>query len=137
MARDLTEFNLAYGQAVEAAKSFPEAQFKTLASVFVIIGWLVTASTAQQFVHANAYLALLATAFALFMLVFFKAIWIRQHYKRSVALFKLLERLAAEQEISSEILAPFKPHPLVPATLFTLNAVACTACLVVLWLVSR
>ena len=137
MARDLTEFNLLYTQATEMAKAFPESQFKTIASILVIIGWLVTASTAQQFIHANAAAAIPATIFAFSTFVLFKALWIRLHFKRCQALYAQLLRLVESQELSPTVIETLKPHPLIPLTFFAVNLIVCSAAVVVVWLVAR
>ena len=64
MTRESTEFDLLYAQASEMSRSLPESQFKTIASILLVIGWLITASTAQEFIRANAAVVVPATVLA-------------------------------------------------------------------------
>ena len=133
--RDLVDFNLVYGQASDLAKGFPDSQFKTLASLFVVIGWLLTAATAQMFIRSHAVLAVPAT-FALFtMLIVFKAIWIVGYYHRANALHARLLAIADAQALSRETVEIFKVTPLVPITFFVVNLVTCVAIMAIVGLI--
>ena len=133
--RDLTEFNLLYAQASDLAKGFPEAQFKTIAALFVVVGWLLTASTAQAFIRSHAALLLPATVFAFSLLALFKALWIYAYCKKSEALYARLSTLARAEGLSVDTVEVFRVGRLVPLTFFAINVVVCASVIVIVWLV--
>lgn len=137
MVRESTEFDLLYSQASEMNKSLPESQFKTIASIFVIIGWLLTASSAQQVIRANATFIVPATVVAFSMFVLFKGLWIYMHFKRASILHARLVRLADTQGLSAAVVDSFRPHPLVLTTFFLVNLVVCLAAVAIVWLITR
>lgn len=133
--RDLVEFNLVYGQAVELAKGFPDSQFKTLASLFVVIGWLLTAATAQAFIKAHASLALPGTIALFTLLIVFKGIWIAGYYERANTLHGRLATIANAQKLSMDTVETFKVTPLVPVTFFVVDLVTCIAIMTIVGLI--
>ena len=134
-SRDLAEFNLVYGQADSLVKGFPEAQFKTVAALFVIIGWLLTANTAQAFIRSHASVLLPATIAAMAMLVLFKALWIYGYYRRVQVLHSRLILLGRAQGFSLETVDVFSAGPVVPVTFFLVNAVVCASIVCVVRLI--
>lgn len=135
VARDLAEFNLVYGQAVERAKGFPEAQFKTVAALLVIDGWLLTATTAQDFIRAHAWLLLPATVVAFVLLIAFKGLWIAAYQRRSKSLHARLVALAREGGLSIETVSMFDEGPLLPVSFFVVNVLACASVIVIVGLI--
>lgn len=135
LPRDLAEFNLVYGQAVERAKGFPEAQFKTVAALLVIDGWLLTASTAQDFIRAHAGIVLPATVMAFALLIAFKALWISAHQRRSKDLHARLVVLATEGGLSVETVSIFDDGVLQPVSFFIVNVLACLSVIAIVWLI--
>ena len=136
MTRESTEFDLLYAQAGEMSRSLPESQFRTIASLLVVIGWLITASTAQEFIRANAAVVVPATVLAFSLFALFKGVWIYLHVKRANLLYARLVRLAQAQGLSVDVVDSFKPHPLVPATFFVVNLVVCLAAVVAVCLIA-
>ena len=134
-SRDLVEFNLVCGQADSLAKGFPEAQFKTVAALFVIVGWLLTASTAQTFIRSHAAILLPATVLAMAALICFKAVWIFGYYSRARKLHSRLVLLARAQGLAPEAVEALCVGPTIPLTFFMINAIVCASIVVVVWLI--
>lgn len=126
-ARDLTEFKLVYDRAAELARDLPDAQFKTVASLLVIMGWLITADTAQSFIRLHRVVTLPATVLAVTLFVVFKALWIGSHYARTRTLHARLTALAKANHLSPETVDAFRPNLVIAATLFFINVLVCGA----------
>ena len=126
-AKDLTEFKLVYERASKLAEDLPDAQFKTVASLLVILGWLITAETAQLFIRAHRAVTLPATVLAVTLFIVFKAVWIGSHYARTRTLYARLTVLAKANDLSPGTVEAFRPNLATAATLFVVNVIVCCA----------
>ena len=131
------DFNLLYGQASDLLKNLPEFQFKTIAAVVVIIGWLVTSEGARTFVRSVADIAVPANTIAFVLLFIFKVIWIVGYYRRLRSVYRRLVGLAPAVGVSQETLAVFDLSPVLPVTYVVMNGILCAAAVTVVWLIGR
>lgn len=131
------EFSLIYEQAKECFKAFPEYQFKTVSAILIIIGWLLTATSAQIFIAQHSTVTLPATLFAFCMLMFFKFVWILGHYQQMRRLHERLVGLAKSEGFSSETVEVFKLSAVLPATYLMVNVLLCSAVIVVVWMICQ
>ena len=129
------EFDLLYSQATELFKAFPEFQFKTVTALLVIIGWLVTSSGAQTFIHDNSAVALPSSIIAFSLLIIFKFVWIHGHYRRMRETHRRLVALAPLKGVSVESVAVFDLRPVLPATYLVVNVLLSLAAVTVVWLI--
>jgi hypothetical protein len=130
-----TEFDLVYAQAVDLFKAFPEYEFKTVAALTVIIGWLVTSDGAQAFIKTHAAVTLPGTELAFGLLIVLKSIWILGHYRRMNRMHCHLVGLAKSNELPPSAVEMLRLGPILPITYFLVNVVLSTVAIAVVWLI--
>ena len=132
-----SEFDLLYAQATEAAKAFPEYQFKTVAAMSVIIGWLITSDGAQKFIKLHASVTLPGAMLAFGLLIGLKVIWILGHQGRMNDMHARLAKLATTEGVSPSVLDFMRPGRLLPATYLLVNVVLSVVGMAIVWLICR
>lgn len=131
------EFEIIYSQAENLLRTLPEYQFKTAAALIIIIGWLLTAETAQTFIHSNASTVLPATAFAFGVLAIFKIFWIRMHVNKINVCYSHLLQLATELGLSTASIDIFKLNPVITYTYYFINTLMSLAIFVTVYLICQ
>ncbi len=139
MAADVpkSEFDLLYAQVVELTKAFPEFQFKTVATLSVIIGWLITSEGAQAFVKTHEVVTLPGSMLAFGVLIVLKFIWIVGHKRRIDQMHARLVLLAPGAELPPTALDFLRLGPVLPATYIVVNVIMSAVGMVVVWLICR
>jgi hypothetical protein len=132
-----SEFDLLYTQAIEVAKAFPEYQFKTVAAMSIIIGWLITSEGAQKFIKVHASVTLPGAMLAFGLLIGLKFIWILGHQRRMNHMYARLVKLAATEGVSPSALDFIPLGKLLPATYIIVNVVLSVVGMVIVWLICR
>ncbi len=131
------EFDIIYSQAENLLKTLPEYQFNTAAAMIIIIGWLLTAETAQVFIHSNAKTVLPATAFAFGILAIFKIFWVRMHVNKINLCHRRLQALSESLGLSVGSIDIFKINPVITYTYYFINALMSLAIIVTVYLICK
>ena len=131
------EFDLIYQQALEANKSFPEYQFKTVSALLIIIGWLLSSTTAQTFIKQNCEITLLGSILAFALLIVFKIIWVSRHYNITKNTHKKLLGYAKRDNLDIEAIEIFKVGPVLPITYTVVNIILSSIAITIVWIICK
>jgi len=129
------EFDIIYSQAETLLKTFPEYQFKTVTAMIIVIGWLLTAETAQIFIHANADVVLPATAFTFTVLGVFTILWTKIHVGKIQLSYVRLKVLAEKLGVSNDSIDLFNIGSLLAYTYFVINTLMASGVFVTVYLI--
>ena len=129
------EFDIIYSQAENLLKTFPEYQFKTVTAMIIVIGWLLTAETAQLFIRANADVVLPATAVTFTVLAVFKVLWIKLHVGKIKLSYLRLKVLAEKLGLSNDSIDLFNLGSVITYTYFVINTLMSVAVFVTVYLI--
>ena len=129
------EFDIIYSQAENLLKTFPEYQFKTITAMIIVIGWLLTAETAQLFIRANADVVLPATAVTFTVLAVFKVLWIKLHVGKIKLSYLRLKVLAEKLGLSNDSIDLFNLGSVITYTYFVINTLMSVAVFVTVYLI--
>ena len=129
------EFDIIYSQAETLLKTFPEYQFKTVTAMIIVIGWLLTAETAQIFIHANADVVLPATAFTFTVLGVFTILWTKIHVGKIQLSYVRLKVLAEKLGVSNDRIDLFNIGSLLAYTYFVINTLMASGVFVTVYLI--
>lgn len=129
------EFDIIYSQAETLLKTFPEYQFKTVTAMIIVIGWLLTAETAQIFIHANADVVLPATAFNFTVLGVFTILWTKIHVGKIQLSYVRLKVLAEKLGVSNDSIDLFNIGSLLAYTYFVINTLMASGVFVTVYLI--
>jgi hypothetical protein len=129
------EFDLIYSQAEQLLKTFPEYQFKTATAMIIVIGWLLTAQTAQTFIQANANVVLPATGVTFSILAGFKILWIKIHVGKINQCYLRLKSLANQLGVSNDSIDIFNLGSLITYTYIVINTLMSAAVFVTVYLI--
>lgn len=100
-------FSLIYSQAELLLKTFPEYQFKTVTAIVIVLGWLLTAETAQLFISQHAQVTFPATALAFTILTIFEYIWLKAHANKIKRSYLKLKELSVQLNLSTDCIELF------------------------------
>jgi hypothetical protein len=129
------EFDIIYSQAENLLKTFPEYQFKTITAMIIVIGWLLTAETAQIFIRANADIVVPATAVTFTVLAVFKILWIKLHVGKIQLSYLRLKVLAEKLGLSDDSIDIFNIGSVITYTYFVINTLMSVAVFVTVYLI--
>jgi hypothetical protein len=129
------EFEIIYSQAENLLKTFPEYQFKTVTAMIIVIGWLLTAETAQIFIRANVEVVLPATAFTFTVLAVFKILWIKLHVGKIKLSYLRLKILSEKLGLSNDSIDIFNLGSVITYTYFVINTLMSVAVFVTVYLI--
>ena len=133
----MDEFQLLSDQAKELFKAFPELEFKTLAALTIIIGWLLTSGNAQQFLSTHSFLSQLGTTIAMGSFAIVQIAFLRGHYKKIETVLGQLEKLAVERGFSSVVVDTYRVSPILPVSYALINIVFSSAIVVVVYVLGQ
>ncbi|OED41909.1 hypothetical protein AB833_08730 [Chromatiales bacterium (ex Bugula neritina AB1)] len=123
----MNDFEILENQARDLFKSLPELEFKTIAVFTLIIGWLLTAEQAQNFIRDNSGISISGTVLMLALLAIFQSLFLKAHYKRLTAVRIALEELAEANGRSVEIARTYELNCFLPIAYACINVLFCIA----------
>jgi len=129
------EFEIVYSQAEILLKTFPDYQFKTVTAVVIVLGWLLTAETAQIFIRAHGDITFPATTLAFSLLTVLEFIWLRAHSNRIHNCYLKLKELIVDMGISHQCIDLFKLDKRLYLTYFAVNFLMSLAVVVTVYLI--
>lgn len=129
------EFTIIYSQAEVLLKTFPEYQFKTVTAVVIVLSWLLTAETAQNFIRTHADITFPATAMAFSLLTALEYIWLKAHSNRIQQSYLKLKVLIVELEMSHDCIDLFNLDKRLYITYFMVNLLMSIAVIVTVYLI--
>jgi hypothetical protein len=110
-------------------------QFQFSAALAIVLGWLLTATAAREFVQRHASISRLGAVVLCGTLVLFHISWVHLHYQRSVNVYNELRdfgnRVFPEGRMFIESLSIDR---FLPWSYLTINLLTCGAIVTVTWL---
>ncbi len=133
----MDEFELLAVQAKELFKALPEQEFKTIAAFTLIIGWLLTASSAQEFVAANAQVSKFGSVLALggFVIIQTGLLW--GHYQKIKNIHARLTELAVDKGFSQVVVDTYRVSPFLPVVYALINIIFCIVIIVLVFTIAQ
>ena len=123
----MTDLELLNDQAKELFKAFPELEFKTIASFTLIIGWLLTAKNAQNFIVNHADVAMMGTYFAMMSFSIVQCVFLWGHHQSLRSVYNQLSQVAEANGISQSAIKIYNLNGFLPLAYAFINIIFCAA----------
>ena len=133
----MTEYELLMDQAKELFKAFPELEFKTIAALTLIIGWLLTAGNAQQFILNHPLVSRWGTGLAMGSFAVMQCIYLWGHDRKINKIHHRLSSLTGELNYSYIVTDAYKVSGFLPVSYAFINIIFCIAIYVLVHVISQ
>jgi len=131
---ELHLFDRLFEQCAELCKLFPDYQFKFSAALGIVIGWLLTAKEAQNYIMIHGAIARPGAVILALTLVGFHSAWVLIHFQRARACHAELQMVAERVGVAApSLLESVRLHRFLPVSYIAVNALTCAAIVVIVF----